>query len=194
MEGAWEAGAVDRPARLISVLPREPDIDIEYSFSAGWKHLIVRTSLRDARNFVNGWVPDAVIAIHGGAGTLSEVAIAHALGTPVVFLQLPEVLDTLRALRSAPIEPSPPRTCLNEILEVAHRAFPFFDVRRVADEIVRYINQDQLECAGSASAALEKAVTLCERRLIGSSNGIPYHKGFAGKFDLYEAALGSLVD
>jgi uncharacterized protein (TIGR00725 family) len=46
----------------------------------------VRSSLGQARNVVLVTSSDAVIAIGGSWGTLSEVALAMRLGTPVVWL------------------------------------------------------------------------------------------------------------
>jgi len=45
---------------------------------------------------INGFTPDGLIALHGGGGTLSEVAYALHKKKPVVFL---ESRDALRASR-----------------------------------------------------------------------------------------------
>jgi len=52
------------------------------------KHLryMVWTGLGDARNFVNAAAADAMIALEGGPGTLSEVALALKLGKKVACL------------------------------------------------------------------------------------------------------------
>lgn len=44
------------------------------------------TGLRDGRNWVNVCASDAIIAIAGGYGTLSEIALALKTGKPVVLL------------------------------------------------------------------------------------------------------------
>jgi uncharacterized protein (TIGR00725 family) len=47
----------------------------------------VATDLGNARNVVNILTSQAIIAIHGGYGTLSEIALALKCGTPVVGLE-----------------------------------------------------------------------------------------------------------
>ena len=44
------------------------------------------TGLRDGRNWVNACACDALIAIAGGYGTLSEIGLALKIGRPVVLL------------------------------------------------------------------------------------------------------------
>lgn len=61
----------------------------------------IATDLGHARNAVNVRAADAVIAVAGGYGTLSEVALALAMGIPVVSLaEDAATLDVVRA-RSA---------------------------------------------------------------------------------------------
>lgn len=48
--------------------------------------LAVFTGLRDARNYINVVASDVVVALEGGPGTLSEIALALKVGTPVVCL------------------------------------------------------------------------------------------------------------
>ncbi len=56
--------------------------------------LLVWTRLtRDQRNYLTGRLPDALIALTGGAGTLSEIGLARQAGRPVVFL---DSFDDLR--------------------------------------------------------------------------------------------------
>lgn len=47
----------------------------------------IRTGLGDVRNWVNICAADALIAISGGWGTLSEIALARKIGKPVVLLR-----------------------------------------------------------------------------------------------------------
>lgn len=51
----------------------------------------IGTGWREGRNFLIPYVSDAIIAIDGGYGTLSEVALAQKLGKPVVVLGPPIV-------------------------------------------------------------------------------------------------------
>jgi uncharacterized protein (TIGR00725 family) len=49
--------------------------------------LALFTGMGEARNFVNACSSDAIIAIAGGWGTLSEIAMARKVGRPVVLLK-----------------------------------------------------------------------------------------------------------
>jgi uncharacterized protein (TIGR00725 family) len=75
-KGAAEAGGL-----VVGVLP---DADLH----GASKHLSValRTGLGDARNAVNVLSSDVVIAMRGGAGTLSEIALALKAGRTVIAL------------------------------------------------------------------------------------------------------------
>jgi hypothetical protein len=75
--GAKEEGGV-----TVGVLPgssashANPYIDIP-----------VVTGMGDARNCINVLTSQAIIAIHGSYGTLSEIALALKCGTPVIALE-----------------------------------------------------------------------------------------------------------
>lgn len=49
--------------------------------------IALRTGLGDARNWINVCAADALIAIAGGWGTLSEIALAKKIDKPVVMLR-----------------------------------------------------------------------------------------------------------
>ena len=49
--------------------------------------IAIRTGLGEARNWVNVSASDVLIAIAGGWGTLSEIALAKKIGKPVILLQ-----------------------------------------------------------------------------------------------------------
>jgi uncharacterized protein (TIGR00725 family) len=74
--GAKEAGGT-----VVGVLPdhdthaASPDLDVA-----------IVTGMGDARNVINVLSSDVVVACSGGAGTLSEVAIALKSGKPVILL------------------------------------------------------------------------------------------------------------
>jgi len=70
-------GARSVGGHSIGVLPGEGPTDAEYA---------VETRMGDGRNYVNAYVSDALIALFGEAGTLSEIALAMKLGRPVVYL------------------------------------------------------------------------------------------------------------
>ncbi len=51
-----------------------------------WVDLVVATGLGEGRNLLIVRMADAVVAIGGGYGTLSEIALARKIGRPVVGL------------------------------------------------------------------------------------------------------------
>lgn len=50
----------------------------------------IYTGLNDARNVINAKTPHVLIAIDGGFGTISEIAIALKNDTPTICLHCPE--------------------------------------------------------------------------------------------------------
>ena len=78
---ACSHGAKDGGGFVIGVLP---DTDATRASSA--IDVAIRTGLGDARNVVNVLSSDVVIALPGGAGTLSEVALALSARKPVIAL------------------------------------------------------------------------------------------------------------
>lgn len=77
--GAKEAGGL-----TIGILP---GMNAQESPPNPYIDLALFTGLRDARNFVNVCASDALIAIAGGYGTLSEIALALKIGKPIVLLR-----------------------------------------------------------------------------------------------------------
>lgn len=81
---ASAAGAHEVGGLVVGILPdgdrshAAPDIDIA-----------IPTGLGDARNAVNVLASDVVIALPGGAGTLSEISLALKTGRPVIALGFP---------------------------------------------------------------------------------------------------------
>lgn len=55
-----------------------------------WVDVVIPTGLHHARNTLLVAMADAVVAVGGGAGTLSEIALAWVHGKPVVALDLGE--------------------------------------------------------------------------------------------------------
>lgn len=78
---AASRGAKDAGGLVVGVLP---DTDTVRASSA--VDIAIRTGMGDARNVVNVLSSDVVIAMPGGAGTLSEVALALSAGKPVIAL------------------------------------------------------------------------------------------------------------
>jgi uncharacterized protein (TIGR00725 family) len=83
--GVMEAaarGAREGGGRVIGVLPFAPGEGEPNRFI----DCALFTGLGDGRNYVNAHISDVLIALRGGAGTLSEIALALKLGVPVVLL------------------------------------------------------------------------------------------------------------
>ncbi|MDQ1684005.1 MAG: hypothetical protein QOC82_742 [Frankiaceae bacterium] len=74
--GAHEAGA-----RVVGVLPGDDPAEANE-----WVGEAIATGLGQGRNAVLVGLADAVIGVGGSWGTLSEIALARRLGTPVVWL------------------------------------------------------------------------------------------------------------
>jgi uncharacterized protein (TIGR00725 family) len=81
---AASAGAHEADGLVVGVLPGDspqgaaPDVDI-----------VIPTGMGDARNAINVLASHVVVALPGGAGTISEVALALKAGRPVVLLGFP---------------------------------------------------------------------------------------------------------
>jgi len=87
--GVMEAasrGARSRRGRTLGILPGD-----DRDAANGWVEIAVATGLGELRNGLVVRAADAVVAIGGGHGTLSEVALALKLGRPVVGLGTWEV-------------------------------------------------------------------------------------------------------
>lgn len=80
--GVMEAAAVaarNAGGHTIGIMPgrNAPNLGIEHA---------VFTDMGDGRNFLNAAISDAMIALYGEAGTLSEIGLALRTGTPLVYL------------------------------------------------------------------------------------------------------------
>jgi len=80
MEAACR-GARSRRGTTVGILPGE-----DRDAANGWVEVAIATGLGELRNGLVVRAADAVIAIGGGHGTLSEIALALKLGRPVVGL------------------------------------------------------------------------------------------------------------
>lgn len=82
--GVMEAasrGARSKRGHTLGILPGE-----DREAANGWVEIAVATGLGELRNGLVVRAADALVAIGGGHGTLSEVALALKLGRPVVGL------------------------------------------------------------------------------------------------------------
>jgi uncharacterized protein (TIGR00725 family) len=78
MEAACR-GARSRRGRTVGILPGE-----DRDAANGWVEIALATGLGELRNGLVVRAADAVVAVGGGHGTLSEVALALKLGRPVI--------------------------------------------------------------------------------------------------------------
>lgn len=77
--GAHEAGGT-----VVGVLPDDDTAQMSSHID-----IPILTGMGDARNVINVLSSHVVVAMHGGAGTISEVAHALKAGRPVVALDFP---------------------------------------------------------------------------------------------------------
>jgi uncharacterized protein (TIGR00725 family) len=92
MEAACR-GARSRGGTTVGLLP-----GIDRSAANGWVLLAVPTGLGDARNALVVRAADAVVAIGGAWGTLSEIALALKAGKPVIGLETWELMREGRSV------------------------------------------------------------------------------------------------
>ena len=85
MEAACR-GARSRRGRTVGILPGE-----DRDAANGWVEIAIATGLGELRNGLVVRAADALVAVGGGHGTLSEVALALKVGRPVVGLGTWEV-------------------------------------------------------------------------------------------------------
>lgn len=100
--GVMEAasrGAARAGGLVIGVLPGNDPADAN-----PWVHLPLPTGLGEMRNALVVRFVEAVVAVGGGWGTLSEVALAARRGTPVGVLSAPLDLDLPLPSLSSPAE------------------------------------------------------------------------------------------
>lgn len=95
LNGGRDAGVMAASARGAEradgfVLGIQPTRGPEEGGLAEEVDLSVFTGFGDGRNVLNVLSSDVVCACRGGAGTLSEVALAVKTGTPVVLVDWPE--------------------------------------------------------------------------------------------------------
>ncbi|HOK06927.1 MAG TPA: LOG family protein [Syntrophales bacterium] len=110
-EGAWRAGGL-----VIAVLPNDRLWPLD-GYPNEYVDIPIYTGLSDARNVINAKTPHLIVILPGGAGTLSELALALKAGTPVV------------TLRRDPPEFAPPGACVRaetvaEVLAVMDDRLP----------------------------------------------------------------------
>jgi uncharacterized protein (TIGR00725 family) len=84
-EGAYRAGGL-----VLAVLPSDRVRPLE-GYPNDFVDIAICTGMGDARNAINAKTPHAIIAIDGGWGTVSEIALAMRNDTPVIGLKIPSI-------------------------------------------------------------------------------------------------------
>ena len=84
-EGAHGAGGL-----VIGILPNDRQRPMR-GYPNEFVDIAIFTGMYEARNVINAKTPHCLIALAGGAGTLSEIALALRAGTPVIALNAPEI-------------------------------------------------------------------------------------------------------
>jgi len=99
-EGARKAGGL-----VVAVLPSERHYPAK-GYPNDFVDIPIYTGMSDARNAINAKTPDVLVALRGGLGTLSEIALALKSGTPVIGLRCPrfEVAGDIDVIRVATVE------------------------------------------------------------------------------------------
>jgi uncharacterized protein (TIGR00725 family) len=115
MEAACR-GARSRGGYTVGILPGDDREDAN-----GWVVLALPTGLGEARNALVVRAADAVVAIGGGWGTLSEIALALRRGTPVLGVGTWELgRDGQRVAGVRAVDDA--QTAVAEALRLARRA------------------------------------------------------------------------
>jgi hypothetical protein len=82
-EGAYRAGGL-----VIGILPNDRQHPRE-NYPNEFVDIPIFTGMSDARNVINAKTPHVLVALSGGPGTLSEMALALRSGVPVIGLHAP---------------------------------------------------------------------------------------------------------
>ncbi len=114
MEAACR-GAAGAGGRTIGILPGGARAE-----GNRWLDVAIPTGLGEARNAVIARAADALIAVAGAFGTLSEIALALQMGKPVVGLRTWELAQDGHAV-DAVIAVDSPRAAVERALELGER-------------------------------------------------------------------------
>ncbi len=82
-EGAHRGGGL-----VIAILPTDRKRPLQ-GYPNKFVDIPIYTGMYDARNVINAKTPHILVALDGGPGTLSEMAVAMKSGTPVIGLNCP---------------------------------------------------------------------------------------------------------
>lgn len=87
---AASGGAHGAGGLVIGILPNDRKRPMD-GYPNEFVDIAVFTGMYEGRNVINAKTPHCLIALAGGAGTLSEIALGLRAGTPVISLNAPEV-------------------------------------------------------------------------------------------------------
>lgn len=141
--------------RAIGIIPRKKEVKVVLKQDNRWRAIFIHTCLSShERNLLNGITPDVIIALSGGAGTLSEIAFAHLAGKDVIFL---ESLDNLRRVYISE------RQKLKEIVDKVRFRFRDIPIAQSDWSVIRQnldtLLQNSPMIASTAEEALDKALS-----------------------------------
>jgi uncharacterized protein (TIGR00725 family) len=85
---AASRGAAEAGGTVIGILPSEKTHPVQ-GYPNKYVDIPIFTGMSDARNAIIAKTCDVIVALSGGAGTLSEIALAIKSGSPVVGLKCP---------------------------------------------------------------------------------------------------------
>ncbi|HET6491035.1 MAG TPA: TIGR00725 family protein [Syntrophales bacterium] len=84
-EGAFKAGGL-----VLAVLPSDRVRPLR-GYPNDFVDIAIYTGMADARNAINAKTPHIIVAVGGGWGTVSEIALAMRNDTPVIGLKTPSI-------------------------------------------------------------------------------------------------------
>jgi hypothetical protein len=114
---AVAAGVRSRDGVVVGIRPGADRTDASVDLS-----VTLATNMGEARNAIIVWSADAVIAVGGSWGTLSEVALAMRRGTvPVVTLGGWQILDSAGAPVPGPVVAATPEEAVETALAAGRR-------------------------------------------------------------------------
>lgn len=108
-------GAKAAGGQTIGILPgSDPQI------ANAWVDIAIATGMGEARNLILVHTAQALIAVGGEYGTLSEIAFALKLGKPVIGLQTWQLSQQGRTIEPI-LEVETPQQAVQQVLRVLHQ-------------------------------------------------------------------------
>jgi uncharacterized protein (TIGR00725 family) len=162
MQGSLFDVPVDERGRAVGILrgAKKP----ENTKDQGCRDHYEATDLGNDRNLLNGVTPNALIAMFGGPGTLSEILYAYLSNRPIVFLESIQQLITTFEMRPSKFK---------DIVDSVRNTFYDLEVAGSAQEMVedkmRSLFSNRANCASTAAEAVEKVISAVPKNAYGSN-------------------------